>query len=134
MRTLTGPDEPLKRVLPIMIQSKYVSVVNSVAVAYSGASAAMVHRSLLLWYPMPSVTQLPPLDKWQWAEPDVIDHQGRGGSGGGSGGGGAQGGGERRTPMRTDVVSMAIGPDVFCHAALSLTMLTRRAAKAAVST
>ena len=53
-------------------------------------SAANVHRSLLPWLPMPSVTHAPPLVTWQYAEPEVTVHIGvAGGGGDGLGGGGA---------------------------------------------
>ena len=35
---------------------------------------AIVQRSLLLWLPGPSVTQLPLLESWQYALPLVISH------------------------------------------------------------
>ena len=57
-----------------------------------------MQRSLFAWLPTPSVTQAP--DKWQYCEPDTIDHMpfagalaGTGGMGAGGGGGKGDGGG-----------------------------------------
>ena len=56
---------------------------------------AIVQRSLLLWLPGPSVTQLPLLESWQYALPLITTHMlgAAGGSGGGVGGGGKIGSG-----------------------------------------
>ena len=54
----------------------------------------MVHRSLLAWLPTPSVTHVPPLVSWQYAEPLVTCHMALEASGGNGGGGGGGGGGE----------------------------------------
>ena len=57
-------------------------------VAVSACVVAIVQRSLLLWLPGPSVTQLPLFESWQYALPLVMTHMagGAGGSGGGVGG------------------------------------------------
>ena len=63
-----------------------------------------MHRSLLPWLSLPSVTHAPPLVSWQYCPPLVTDHMtttgagarpgGYGGGGGDGGGGGGGGGGD----------------------------------------
>ena len=60
-----------------------------VAVAYSAVVALTVHRSLLPWLPVPSVTHVPLLVTWQYAEPEDTVHMVPAATGGdGLGGGG----------------------------------------------
>ena len=58
----------------MVIRSQQLSVWKYVAVAYNAIVARTVHRSLLAWLPAPSVTHVPPLVTWQYAEPLVTCH------------------------------------------------------------
>ena len=101
----------------MVIRSQQLSVWKYVAVAYNAIVARTVHRSLLAWLPAPSVTHVPPLVTWQYAEPLTICHMkpeatgGHGGCGGDGGGGVGEGGrgvGGGGGPMMTAIVEAQI--------------------------